>query len=179
VGNKAAFAEIVREHQGMVFSIAYHFLHDRTIAEEVAQETFWQLHKHLDSRDEQRLHRLTHAGRKLAPKVCLEAVPEPSAYDVPGDPLLAREERFPVSLSIGDLHDPVGRLTPGRLWACNRPINSSGARLANNHPQPVRLQSPSRSVRQTKAFAPPFAPRFLHLSFRFAVFRISESRLDR
>ena len=35
----------------MVFSIAYHFLHDRALAEEVAQEMFLQLHKHLASLD--------------------------------------------------------------------------------------------------------------------------------
>jgi RNA polymerase sigma-70 factor (ECF subfamily) len=109
VGNKAAFAEIVREHQGVVFSIAYHFLHDRAIAEEVAQETFWQLHKHLDSLESPEhitrwLRRATsnrcidYARRqKLAPQVCLEAVPEPSAYDAPGDPLLARRLRLLVA----------------------------------------------------------------------------------
>jgi len=34
------FARIVREHQSMVFSVAYHFLRDRAAAEEVAQEHF-------------------------------------------------------------------------------------------------------------------------------------------
>ena len=36
-GDQAAFAMIVREHQGMVFSMAYHFLRDRWLAEELAQ----------------------------------------------------------------------------------------------------------------------------------------------
>ena len=31
--------------QGMVFSIAYHFLRDRSAAEEVAQDVFLQLHR--------------------------------------------------------------------------------------------------------------------------------------
>jgi RNA polymerase sigma-70 factor (ECF subfamily) len=100
-----SFAEIVREHQGMVFSIAYHFLHDRALAEEVAQETFWQLHKHLALLESPEhvvywLRRATsnrcidYARRqKLAPQVCLEAVAEPSVSDAPGDPLLARRLR--------------------------------------------------------------------------------------
>ena len=33
-GDQLAFAQIVREHQGMVFSLAYHFLRDRSLAEE-------------------------------------------------------------------------------------------------------------------------------------------------
>src|SRR5438128_11842607 len=43
------FAEIVRAHQGMIFSLAYHFLRDRGLAEEMAQEVFLELHRHLDS----------------------------------------------------------------------------------------------------------------------------------
>jgi DNA-directed RNA polymerase specialized sigma24 family protein len=31
----------------MVFSLAYHFLHDRGLAEEVAQEVFLSLHRNL------------------------------------------------------------------------------------------------------------------------------------
>ena len=45
-GDQAAFAEIVRQHQAMVFSLAYHFLHDRGVAEELAQEVFLELHRH-------------------------------------------------------------------------------------------------------------------------------------
>ena len=39
------FAELVRAHESMVFSLAYHFLHDRDAAEEVAQEVFLSLHE--------------------------------------------------------------------------------------------------------------------------------------
>src|ERR1700723_2770950 len=41
------FAQIVRLHQSMVFSIAQHFLADRSAAEELAQDVFLQLHAHL------------------------------------------------------------------------------------------------------------------------------------
>jgi RNA polymerase sigma-70 factor, ECF subfamily len=39
------FAGVLRAHQSMVFSIAYHFLRDRSAAEEVAQDVFLQLHR--------------------------------------------------------------------------------------------------------------------------------------
>lgn len=39
------FEAIVRRHQSMVFSIAYHLLHDRALAEEVAQDVFLQLYR--------------------------------------------------------------------------------------------------------------------------------------
>jgi RNA polymerase sigma-70 factor, ECF subfamily len=43
-GDHEAFGEIIREHQDMVFSIAWHFLHDRDRAEEIAQEVFLKLY---------------------------------------------------------------------------------------------------------------------------------------
>src|SRR5690242_327186 len=39
------FAAAMQEHRSMVFSVAYHFLHDRDQAEEVAQDVFLSLHK--------------------------------------------------------------------------------------------------------------------------------------
>lgn len=39
------FAGVLRAQQSMVFSIAYHFLRDRSAAEEVAQDVFLQLHR--------------------------------------------------------------------------------------------------------------------------------------
>jgi RNA polymerase sigma-70 factor (ECF subfamily) len=42
------FAEMVREHQHMVFSLALHFLRDRESAEEVAQDVFLHLHQKLN-----------------------------------------------------------------------------------------------------------------------------------
>ena len=89
----------------MVFSIAYHFLHDRALAEEVAQETFLQLHKHLASLEspEHALYWLRRTAsnrcidyarhRRLAPQVALDVIPEPASFDRPGDPLLSRRLR--------------------------------------------------------------------------------------
>jgi len=103
---QADFAEIVREHQGMVFSIGYHFLRDRALAEEVAQEVFLQLYRRLASL-ESPAHvlywlRRTTANRcidqarrsRLAPQVGLDSAPElVAAGTAPGDPMLARRLR--------------------------------------------------------------------------------------
>ena len=92
----ADFAGIVRQHQAMVFSIAYHFLHDRSLAEEVAQEVFLQLHQRLA--EFQSMAHLTfwlrrvasHRSidsvrrRKLRPQVRLEDVPEPVTMPAAG-----------------------------------------------------------------------------------------------
>jgi DNA-directed RNA polymerase specialized sigma24 family protein len=45
--SNASFAELVRRHQAMVYSIALHFLIDSTAAEELAQDVFLQLHANL------------------------------------------------------------------------------------------------------------------------------------
>lgn len=87
----------------MVFSIAYHFLHDRALAEEIAQEIFLQLHRHLATLESPShvlywLRKVTsnrcidYARRqKLAPQVSLDSAPEPVALSpAPGDPMLAR-----------------------------------------------------------------------------------------
>jgi RNA polymerase sigma-70 factor, ECF subfamily len=85
------FAGLVEEHQSMVFSVAYHFLHDRAAAEEVAQEVFFSLHRHM-----RELQSPAHAAfwlrkvavqrsldearrRKRRPQISLESVAEPAA----------------------------------------------------------------------------------------------------
>ena len=94
------FEGLVRAHQSMVFSLAYHFLHDRDAAEEVGQEVFLALHRNLA-----RIQSADHAAywlrkvavqraidegrrRKRRPVVPLEAVAEPRANTLAGDPLL-------------------------------------------------------------------------------------------
>jgi RNA polymerase sigma-70 factor (ECF subfamily) len=44
-GDTSAFADLLHEHQAMVFSIAYHCLGDRSTAEDVAQDVFLRLFK--------------------------------------------------------------------------------------------------------------------------------------
>ena len=100
-GDQAAFAGLVREHQGMVFSICWHYLHDRAAAEELAQEVFLSMHQSLDQIESgahltRWLRRVTThrcidqtRRRKLRPRVGLDQAPEPSSPPQRTDPMLA------------------------------------------------------------------------------------------
>jgi len=100
-GDQLAFAEIVRQHQGMVFSLAYHFLRDRWLAEELAQEVFLNLHQNLSAiKSPAHLtfwlrkvtaHRSIDQTRrqKVRPQVSLEDVAEPVAEHVEEDFMLS------------------------------------------------------------------------------------------
>ncbi len=94
------FDAAVRTHQDMVFSIAWHFLRDRHSAEDVAQEVFFELHRHLDA-IESDAHMTNWLRRvasrrcidrtrrlRLRPRVGLESASEPSVPAQPGDPFL-------------------------------------------------------------------------------------------
>ena len=101
----ARFAEILRANQSMVFSIAYHFLRDRTAAEEVAQDVFLQLYRSMD--DLRSEAHVTFWLRKVASNRCidfvrkrkrqatvaLEDAPEPSVTSEPGDLMMNRRLR--------------------------------------------------------------------------------------
>lgn len=98
------FAGIVRRQQGMVFSLALHFLRDRQAAEELAQDVFLQLHQHLDSLKSPEhvifwLRKVTshrcidYSRRRKWSQVSLEEVPELPAAARTRDPLLARRLR--------------------------------------------------------------------------------------
>ncbi len=107
------FDSLVRQHQSMVFSFCYHFLHDRDLAEEVAQEVFLALH-----RNRATIQSAEHAvfwlkrvavqrsidaarRRKRRPQVALEQVSEPSSPPAPGDPLLGEMLRRLVAALPG------------------------------------------------------------------------------
>ena len=94
------FAEIVRQHQAMVYSIGWHFLRDRSVAEDLAQDVFLGLHRnlavvespaHLTNWLRQAMtRRCIDWSRRSAQKsrVSLEAVKEPSAPARHGDPFV-------------------------------------------------------------------------------------------
>lgn len=101
------FAGLMKQHQAMVFSVAYHYLHSRDLAQEVAQEVFLSLHRNLAS-----IQSPAHAGfwlRKVAvqrsidegrrrlrrPQVALDDVAEPAvaAAASSGDPMLGETLR--------------------------------------------------------------------------------------
>jgi len=46
-GDQTAFADVVREHQAMVVSLAHYFSRDRATAEDLAQEVFIHLYQNL------------------------------------------------------------------------------------------------------------------------------------
>src|SRR5215813_6852124 len=91
------FADLVRRHQSMVFSIARHFLADRATAEELAQDVFLQLHASLPTlKSEEHVtfwlrkvtaHRcIDYQRRRKLPQVSLEDAPEPSVSFCTPDP---------------------------------------------------------------------------------------------
>ena len=101
-GDQSAFANLVRGNQAMVFSIAYHFLKDRSLAEELAQEVFLLLHQNLSSiKSPAHLifwlrkvtsNRCIDVTRRLKarPQVYLEDVAEPSVEAESSDPMLSK-----------------------------------------------------------------------------------------
>ena len=97
-----AFDAAVREHQAMVYSIAYHFLQDPSAAEELAQEVFLELYRHWHEMQSQQ-HRLfwlrqvasrrcidQARRRKLRRHVSLEEAAEPFTWMPAADPVLKR-----------------------------------------------------------------------------------------
>lgn len=96
------FADVVREHQSMVFSLAYHLLHDRALAEEVAQDVFLQLYRNFGEvrTDDHIRHWLRRVAphrsidqarrRKVRPQVALEDAPPLVARHSQHDPMLRR-----------------------------------------------------------------------------------------
>ncbi len=102
---ETGFADLVRRHQAMVYSIAYHFLGDPALAEELAQDVFLQLFHHLPRLESPRhaanwlrrvaCHRAIDFARKrsLVREVDLGSVPEPSIAAAEPDPLLNEKLR--------------------------------------------------------------------------------------
>src|SRR5258705_2170619 len=102
LGDQFAFEQIVLQHQGMVFGMACHFLRDRSLAEELAQEVFLNLHQNLRSiKSPEHLvfwlrkvtsHRCIDQSRRLKvrPQVSLEDVPEPAIYATENDLFLSQ-----------------------------------------------------------------------------------------
>lgn len=100
-GDGPAFAELVGSHQAMVFSIALHYLQDRPLAEDVAQEVFFELYQSLSAI--QSPGHLTHWLRRVAVHRCidqgrrrhhrretaLDDLPLAAKESAPSDPVLA------------------------------------------------------------------------------------------
>ena len=112
-GDEAAFGSLVERYQGMVFSLAHRFLRDRAAAEDLAQDVFLELYRHLPtlrSTAHMRFwlrrvacHRCIDRIRKTAsqPEASLDVVSEPAVAPVSRDVLLDAR-----------LRDLVGELPP-------------------------------------------------------------------
>ncbi len=95
------FAAAVNAHKAMVYSIAWHFLHDRPAAEELAQDVFLQLHKNWNAMEspshmlfwlrKAATHRAIDASRKRKAKaeITLDEADEPTVLERVHDTLLS------------------------------------------------------------------------------------------
>jgi RNA polymerase sigma-70 factor, ECF subfamily len=101
-GDQMAFADLVRAHQAMVFSLALRFLRDRALAEDLAQDVFIHLYQNLAAIESPAHlkfwlrkvtgHRCIDHARKYklqAGRVSLEDAPEPIAIVNQADALMS------------------------------------------------------------------------------------------
>ncbi len=146
-GEADAFAELVRRHQRLVFSVAWHFFNDRMRAEDLAQEVFLQLFQKL--RDIQSESHLVFWLRQVTIRKCidhtrrlqrhrevaLESVVSPDV-EMPGPDSLEREQlrrlvaALPVKLRAVVTLRYQEDMPPGEianLLGC--PVNSVKSRL--------------------------------------------------
>jgi RNA polymerase sigma-70 factor (ECF subfamily) len=98
-----AFAEIVHLHQNMVYSVAYHSLGNRALAEDVTQEIFLSLHQNLGQIES--AEHVKYWLRRATANRCIDEVrrgkfrngpglyqvAEPSRRDRFSDPLMTRQ----------------------------------------------------------------------------------------
>jgi RNA polymerase sigma-70 factor (ECF subfamily) len=93
------FESLVHEHKNRVFSIAYHFLRDSALAEEVAQDVFLKLYRKLSSLESSKhinawlykvtSHRCIDYARRRRRELALDEIPEPASENTQRDPLIA------------------------------------------------------------------------------------------
>jgi RNA polymerase sigma-70 factor (ECF subfamily) len=69
-GDARAFEQMIRKHQSMVFSLAYRVTQDRSTAEELAKDVFFELYRSLD-RLESAAH-LVHWLRRVTAHRCID-----------------------------------------------------------------------------------------------------------
>lgn len=108
-GDETAFAELVQAHQAMVFSIGWHYLQDRSLAEDLAQEVFWELYQGVSAIKSAAhlvywlrrvtVHRCIDQGRKKTRRreLALEDAPEPVSRGENADPILLKKLRQSLS----------------------------------------------------------------------------------
>jgi len=120
------FEAIVRKHQSMLYRIAYNFFHNVSVAEEVVQDVFLELHKRerpLESEEhltawlrQAAVHRCIDILRRRSrhQEEPLEDLSEVASVDVEVDPLLD-EKLHQLVASLPDNQRAVVVLRYGRL----------------------------------------------------------------
>ncbi|HYP12741.1 MAG TPA: RNA polymerase sigma factor [Bryobacteraceae bacterium] len=88
-GDRSAFAELVHQHESMVFSLGLHYLRNREAAEEMAQEVFLSLYENLQSIQSQA--HLTFWLRRVASNRCID---------------FSRREKKRAAVGIEDVAEP-------------------------------------------------------------------------
>ena len=97
------FAEIVHLHQSMVYSLAYHSLENRALAEELTQEVFLSLHQNLNQMES--IDHVRYWLRRVTANRCIDElrrgkvrngpglyqVAEPASPQRFADPLISRQ----------------------------------------------------------------------------------------
>jgi RNA polymerase sigma-70 factor, ECF subfamily len=146
-GDKNAFGVLVRENQSLVFSLAYHFLRDAALAEEIAQDTFLKLYRDLGSIEsashlrrwlrQTTLNRCIDHSRSRAyrSETPLDGLSEPMCMDRASDPIAGRLLRKQVA-ALSETHRAVvilryqEDLEPGEIAdALCIPLNTVKSRL--------------------------------------------------
>ena len=101
LADKEAFVRIIEKHESMVYSLAYNFFRNRTVAQDIAQDSYLELFRNL-GKIETDVH-LGHWLRQTVTRKCidhtrrqkhrryqpLEDVQEPGVSDRQRDPILA------------------------------------------------------------------------------------------
>jgi RNA polymerase sigma-70 factor (ECF subfamily) len=105
---KFAFVDAVTAHQSLVFSIAYHLLHNATLAEETAQDVLFRLYR--DYHKIKSASHLIHWLRRTTTHRCLDILRRSKRRSQ-----LSLEEIVPPSAPTGQ--DPILAQTLRRLVA--------------------------------------------------------------
>lgn len=111
-GDQTAFAELVREHQAMVYSLARYFLRNSAIAEELAQDVFIHLYQNLTS-IESPMH-LKFWLRKVTGHRCIDYARRQKTHGAKSSISL---DEAPEPVSIFEMPDSMMRSTIRRFVA--------------------------------------------------------------
>lgn len=111
-GDQTAFAELVREHQAMVYSLARYFLRNSATAEDLAQDVFIHLYQNLTS-IESPMH-LKFWLRKVTGHRCIDYARRQKTHGAKSSISL---DEAPEPVSIFEMPDSMMRSTIRRFVA--------------------------------------------------------------